>query len=151
MTVIRPPSGLEDASEGPFEYKDTPLRMTFIIEGRREPVRLVEPEMDLSFPDGALLRVEEGDRHLWDVVFHFDGEARQPYRLDMSGTGDAGRRQDLHLAYGSGVAPESDMRAVFRRTILERAHVRVHIEMTHRTARLQIRSHRPERTPPPSP
>lgn len=133
------PSLTAGASGGPIEYKDAPIRFTFMVDGREEPVKIVEPEIDLPFPDGVRLLVDEGERRLCEVVFRFDMEARQPYRLHVRFLRESGSDDDLHLAYGAGVAPESDMREVYRKTILERGNVRARIEMTQRKARLQLR------------
>jgi len=144
MSGVDQPAGDPGPSSEPIEYKDAPLRLTFVIDGREEPVKLVEPKLDLPFPDGALLRVAEGEHPLCEVAFHFDGEADRPYRLRLRAPDTAGRWQTKSSAYGEGVAPESEMTAVYRKTILNRGNVQVEIEMTRRKARLQI-DYRPGR------
>lgn len=150
MHDAKGPPGYADPSSGPIEYKDAPIRFTFFIDGREEPVRIVEPQLDLPFPDNARLRVEEGGQWLCDVVFHFDMEAAQPYRLVVKEPDPHGQGTTECLAYGDGVAPESEMTAVHRKTILERGNVRARIEMTRRKARLQIDYRPGRRVPPPA-
>ena len=144
------PPGLADPSSGPIEYKDAPIRFTFFIDDREEPIRIVEPQLDLPFPDNALLRVEEGEKRLCEVVFHFDMDAAQPYRLAMKEPDRQGQWKTVRLAYGDGVAPESEMTSVYRKTILDRGNVQARIEMTRRKARLQIDYRPGRRVPPPA-
>ena len=149
MAEKRRPPGSADPSSGPIEYKDAPVRFTFLIDGREEPVRIVEPTIDLPFPDGARLLVDEGEARLCEVVFRFDMDAERPYRLTLAAPDDAGRMQSRELTYGEGVAPESEMRAVYHESIVERGNLRARIEMTLRKARLQI-DYLPGRRIPPT-
>ena len=144
------PPGYADPSSGPVEYKDAPIRFTFFIDEREEPVRIVEPQLDLPFPDNALLRVEEGETRLCEVVFHFDMEAQQPYRLVLKAPDRHGHWETTRLTYGEGVAPESEMTTVYRKAILDRGNVQARIEMTRRKARLQIDYRPGRRVPPPA-
>ena len=66
--------GRDHDSSGPIEYKDAPIRFTFILDDREEPVKIVEPTIDLPFPDGGRLLVNETEKRLCDVVFRFDPE-----------------------------------------------------------------------------
>lgn len=151
MTGDRQPPGSADPSSGPVEYKDAPLRFTFVIDGREEPVRIVEPSIDLPFPDGALLRVEENEQRVCEVTFHFDMDAAQPYRLSLKQRDRTGRWRTQSLAYGEGVAPQSEMTTVYRKIFLERGHLQAGIEMRGRKARLQIDYRPGRRMPPPAP
>ena len=150
MTKVHLPTGITPSSSEPVEYKDAPIRFTFVIAGREEPVKVVEPTLDLPFPDGALLLVEEKGKRICEVTFRFDREAGQPYRLVLKRRGRTGRWGTQALAYGKGVAPENEMTAVYRKIILERGNLRVRIEMTRRKARLQIDYRPGRRIPPPT-
>ena len=67
--------------ERPREYKDAPLQFTLVLNGRAEPVKVVEPVMDLPFPDGGRLLVDEAGNRICDVSYRFDPESDKPYRL----------------------------------------------------------------------
>jgi hypothetical protein len=133
-------------SGGPFEYKDVPIGFRFVLNGREEPVKVVEPKIDLPFPDGVRLLVDEEKTRLCDVVFRFDPKAERPYRLAFRVLNAVHYEKDLLFTYGDRVARESDMRNVYRETIVTRGNVHALIEMTHGKARLLI--HTEEETQP---
>lgn len=133
-------------SGGPIEYKDAPIRFTFILDGREEPVKIVEPTIDLPFPDGGRLLVNEAEKRLCDVVFRFDPEATHPYCLTFKVLNEVHYGANLALTYGAGVARESDMRAVYSKTIVDRGGVHAQIEMTRGKARLLIRTRKETRS-----
>ena len=136
---------------GPIEYKDAPIRFTFVLDGRQEPVKIVEPEIDLPFPDGGRLLVDEADTRICDVVFGFEPAARDPYRLHFTVLDGVRRDTGQLFAYGTGVAGENDMEAVYRKTIVQRGNVRARIEMSGGKARLLIRYRKGRRIPPDQP
>lgn len=148
MTGVHRTAGGSGSSYDPIEYKDAPLRFTFVIDGREEPVKIVEPKIDLPFPDGALLRVEEEDRLLCEVTFRLEREANQPYQLELRMPAEPGAWETRRLFYGESLAPESEMTAVYYKTILNLGNVLVRIEMTLRKARLQIEYGPGPRLPP---
>jgi hypothetical protein len=123
---------------GPVEYRDLPLRFTFVLDGREEPVRIVEPTVDLPFPEGGRLLVDEDDTRVCDVEFRFDAGADMPYQLIFSVLEGIRHREPRMRTFGTGTEQPSHMRAVHRQPILERGHVSAAIEMTRGKARLQI-------------
>jgi hypothetical protein len=133
----------------PIEYKDVPIRFTFELDGRREPVKIVEPQIDLPFPAGTRLLVDLAGKRVCEVVFRFDPEQRRPYRLSFS-TWKMVRYDDenLHMDFGEPVNRENATQAVHRMTIVKQGHVMAWIEMSHRKARLQIRYTKGRRRPP---
>jgi hypothetical protein len=136
---------------GPIEYKDAPVRFTFVLDGRKEPVKIVEPHIDLPFPDGGRLLVDEDNMRICDVVFRFKPDADNPYCLHFKAL-DEERFEDSRLfAYGSGKGRENDLQAVYKKTILERGNVRARIEMTGGKARLLIHYRKGYRIPPDQP
>jgi len=133
----------------PVQYKDIPVRFTLDLDGRREPVKIVEPQLDVPLPAGAHLLVDIEEKRWCDVVFRFDPERQHPYRLNFL-TWKTIRYDDdeLHLDFGEPVNRENAEQTVHRMTIVKRGHVRASIEMSHRKARLQIRFTKGRRIPP---
>jgi hypothetical protein len=123
---------------GPIEYKDAPIHFTFVLDGREEPVKIVEPKIDLAFPDGARLLVDEAETRLCDVVFRFDPDADRPYRLKFRVQDEVRHEKGRLLTYCARVARESDMHAVYRETIVNRGNIHAYIEMTRGKARLLV-------------
>jgi hypothetical protein len=77
-------------------------------------------------------------------------EAEEPYRLTLKRRDRTGRWETQSLAYGKGVAPESEMTTVYRKIFLERGNLQAGVEMMERKARLQIDYRPGRRVPPPS-
>jgi hypothetical protein len=123
---------------GPIEYKDAPVHFTFVLNGREEPVKIVEPKIDLPFPDGGRLLVDEAETRLCDVVFRFDPDANRPYRLNFRVQDEVHHEQGRLMTYGARVAGESDTQAVYRETIVKRGNIHAYIEMTREKARLLV-------------
>ena len=92
--------------------------------------------------------MEEENRPICEVTFRLDREAHQPYRLALKMPAKPGVWETRRLSYGKGLAPESEMTAVYYKTILNLGNVRVRIEMTLRRARLQIEYGLGRRLPP---
>jgi hypothetical protein len=120
------------------EYKDAPVRFTFILDGREEPVRVTEPEVDVPFPVKGRLLVREGDAVLSDVVFRFDRHRRQPYELHFR-TIDGRPCDPVRVfSFGLPIEQDRDLLEVYRKTILDRGGVKADIRMEHGKARLVI-------------
>jgi hypothetical protein len=123
----------------PDEYGDKSIRFNFILDGRTEPVKIVERNMDLPFPEGARLVVDEADTTLCDVVFRFDGEAQKPYQLIFTVLGEIKYDDGLPLTYPEeDAASKNSLHTVHRKTILEKDNLLAHIQMQQRKARLLI-------------
>jgi len=133
----------------PIEYKDVPIRFALELDGRREPVKIVEPQLDVPLPAGAHLLVDIEERRWCEVDFRFDPEQQRPYRLQFL-TWKMVRHDDddLHLDFGEPADREDAGQAVHRMTIVKQGHVRAWIEMSHKKARLHIRYKKGRRTPP---
>ena len=132
----------------PTEYKDVPIHFTLVLDGRREPVKIVEPQLDVPLPDGTRLLVDSGGKRLCEVVFHYHPERPRPYRLQFL-TWKMIRHDDddLHLDFGEPADREDTEKAVHRMTIVKQGHVRAWIEMSHKKARLHIRYEKGDRMP----
>ena len=137
MAGRKPSQKYPDLAE-PIEYKDASIHFTFILDGREEPVKIVEPKIDLPFPNGARLLVDDAKTRLCDVAFRFDPDANRPYHLNFSVLNEVRYEEGLLLTYEADGARENDMHAVHRKTIVERGNVQARIEMTHGKARLLI-------------
>ena len=133
----------------PIEYKDVPIHFTLELDGRREPVKIVEPQLDVPLPAGAHLLVDIEEERWCEVVFRFDPGQQRPYRLNFL-TWKTIRYddEDLHMDFGEPVNREKATQAVHRMTIVKQGHVRAWIEMAHRKARLQIRFTKGRHIPP---
>lgn len=124
----------------PIEYKDVPIRFTLELDGRRESVKIVEPEIDLPLPADARLLVDIGKKRWCDVVFRFDPERLRPYRLVFSTWKMVHYDNDeLYMVFGDPPGHEERRPVTHRMTIAKMGHVDAWIEMSHGKARLQIR------------
>lgn len=133
----------------PIEYKDVPIRFTLDLDGRREPVKIVEPQLDVPLPSGSRLLVDIEEKCWCEVVFRFDPELPRPYRLNFL-TWKMIRHEgdDLHLDFGEPADREEAKQAVHRITVVNQGHIRAWIEMSHKKARLHIRNTKGRRMPP---
>jgi hypothetical protein len=102
---------------GPIEFKDAPVRFTFVLDRRKELVKIVEPHIDLPFPDGGRLLVDEEKTRICDVVFRFEPDADYPYCLHFKVLDEARYEDKLLYAYGSGKGRENDLQAVYKKTM----------------------------------
>jgi hypothetical protein len=123
----------------PVEYKDEPIDFTFVLDGREEPIKIVEPVIDLPFPEGGCLQVDIGKIRVCEVVFRFDLNEKNPYRLVFNIREGIHNRDGQVFTYGAGVVGETKMGAEYLETILERGNVLARVEMTRGKARLLIR------------
>jgi hypothetical protein len=134
----------------PIEYKEAPIRFTLDLDGRKEPVKIVEPQIDLPLPEGGRLLVDEGQTRICEAVFRFDADAGKPYRLQLKSYTES-TVEDRQPTYGTGGNLKSNLDAVFRKTIVNHGNVTAHIEMTGGKARLLIRYRKGYRIPPDQP
>lgn len=148
MQLNRSDAKIHDLAE-PAEYKDIPIDFTFELDGRKEPVKIVEPQIDVPFPAGTRLIVDLAGNRFCEVVFHFDPERVRPYRLTfLMWKAVRYDKDDFHLDFGEPAGQEKATREVHRMTIVKKGHVRAWIEMSHRKARLQIHYMKCRHIPP---
>lgn len=138
----------------PVEYKDVPVEFTLILDGREEPVKVVEPLVDLPFPDGARLRAESAGRCLCDVVFHSHPEPDET-SCELRFKVFKGIRHPAEkvVTFGCGrtPAPEQPPPPEHRLRILEIGAVTAWVVLQHGKARLNIVSDLPNRSENPVP
>jgi hypothetical protein len=124
------------------EEKDGPVTFTLHLEGREEPVKVVEPEMDVPLPEGGRLVVAENEATWCDVKFVFNPESDRPYELHFSvlmGITYA----TVHLAaFGCPIEEDRDLLGRYKMEIIARGGLKAWIEMTHGKARLAIQKER---------
>lgn len=132
------PPGDPFGASGPVEYKDAPLRFTFDLDGRREPVKIVDPHVDLPFPEGGRLLIDDAGERICEVTFRFDADAQRPYRLVYTAMDGDHPERERESAFGRGVASEGAMRTRYRETLVKRGNVHARVEMQHAKARLVI-------------
>ena len=125
----------------PEEYKDMPLVFTLVLDGRKEPVKLVEPEVDFPMPNGGTLLVDQGEnRRLCDMIFIFDRTEAKPYKLNFNAMLGTAYDQPQQVSFGP-LAPEQDnlnLAAVYHMIIVTCGDVQARIEMTGGKARLHV-------------
>jgi hypothetical protein len=125
-------------SKNAAEYKHAPLRFTFVLDGREEPVKVTEPRVDVPFPEKGRLRIHEGRRLLCDVVFVFERRKPQPYELHFDTRDGRPCRPARVFSFGVPLEQDRDLLEVYRQEILDRGGLRSAIRMRRGKARLII-------------
>lgn len=123
----------------PREYKDAPLSFLFILDGRQEVVKIVEPEIDMPFVEGARLIIEEAGSRLCDVIFRTDLKSRRPYELHFSVIDGIRYSAEHILTFGLPVEEDPQLLRKETMQILDRGSVSAWVEMHQSKARLFIR------------
>lgn len=137
---------------GPIEYKNTPLTFTLVLDGRREPVKVVEPEVDIPVPEGAKLFVHEAGRCLCDVRVHCaPAPASLYYELRFKVFKGVSYRSSKVVVFGGEDTASEKPNREYRMKIAESGAVEAWIVMAHRKARLLIHSHLPKSSKTPIP
>jgi hypothetical protein len=151
--VLRPYQKSSEAKHydfgAPIVHKDAPLHFTFEMDGRREPIKIVEPKIDLPFSSGTRLLVDIEDKRWCDVVFRFEPERPRPYRLIFATWKMINYANDaLYMAFGDPPGRKESRPLIHRMTIVEMGHVNAWIEMSRGKARLHIHYTKGRRIPP---
>ena len=122
-----------------MQPKDVPVSFTLDLDGRKEAVKVVEPEMDVPLPEGCRLMVEENEAMWCDVEFAFNPDSDRPYELHfrvlMGITYNVGHL----IAFGAPVADDRDLLNQYKIEIVSRETIKARIEMTQGKARLAIK------------
>jgi hypothetical protein len=120
----------------PIEFKDEPVKFTLHLDGREEPIKVVEPEFDTPIPDDSRLVVNLGRLTLADVRFAFKPDRQRPYTLNFRVRNRRKYQPPKMISFGPA---GKDKRKMFKETIVDEGGIRADIEMTHGKARLHIR------------
>jgi hypothetical protein len=128
-----------DQLSDPVEFKDAPISFELDLNGRKIPVKLVEPEMDVSLPEGRRLTVKQ-DGQIWcDLRFAFNPESNRPYELHFKVLMGITYSADHRLAFGIPLEQDDDLLGQYKMEIVAKGGVRAWIRMTRGKARLVIK------------
>jgi hypothetical protein len=120
------------------ELKDGRITFTLYLDGREEPVKVVEPEMDVPLPEGGRLVVAENEGAWCDVKFVFNPESDRPYELHFSVLMGIAYGTDHLAAFGCPIEEDRDLLGRYNMEIVARDELKAWIEMTNGKARLAI-------------
>jgi hypothetical protein len=120
------------------EQKDGPITFTLHLDGREEPVKVVEPEMDVPLPEGGRLVVAENEATWCDVKFVFNPESDHPYELHFSVLMGITYATDHLAVFGCPIEEDRDLLSQYKMEIVARGGLKAWIEMTNGKARLAI-------------
>jgi hypothetical protein len=139
-----------DQLSDPLEFKDAPITFTLVLDGRKEAVKVVEPEMDVPLPDGGRLVVKEKDRVWSDARFVFNPDSKRPYELHFRVLSGVTYSADHLVTFGIPLADDRNLLNHYKMEIVARAGLTAWIEMTQGKARLHIKYGRTDskRIPP---
>ena len=108
------------------------------LDGRKEAVKVVEPEVDVPLPEGGRLMVEENDAMWCDVKFAFNPDNDRPYELHFRVLMGITYSDDHLIAFGTPVADDRDLLNQYKMEIVSRETLKAWIELTQGKARLAI-------------
>jgi hypothetical protein len=121
------------------ELKDGSIAFTLHLDGREEPVKVVEPEMGVPLPEGGRLVVAENEATWCDVSFVFNPESDRPYELHFSALMGITYATNHQVAFGISLDEDRDLLSRYQMEIADRCGVKAWIEMTQGKARLFIK------------
>lgn len=120
----------------PIEFKDKPITFTLFLDGREEPIKVVEPDFDLPIPEEGRLVVNDRSAPIADVRISFKPDRPRPYTLNFR----VRRRIRHHPPKMVSFGPAGkDLQEVFTEIIADEGGVFAELEMTRGKARLHIR------------
>ena len=122
-----------------IKLNDEPVTFTRHLDGREEPVKVVEPEMDVPLPEDGRLVVEEKEAVWCDVRFVFNPDSKRPYELHFQVLMGNTYTADHLVAFGTPLAEDKDLLNKYKMEIVARGGVLAWIEMTRGKARLAIK------------
>jgi hypothetical protein len=120
----------------PVEFKDKPITFTLLLDGREEPIKVVETEFDTPIPDKSRLVVNDRNVCIADVRFGFKPEREQPYTLHFRVRNRIPYQSPEVFSFGP---PGKNLQQVFSETIVDEGGIRADLEMTRGKTRLHIR------------
>ncbi len=125
----------------PVEFKDKPITFSLLLDGREEPIKVIEPEFDLPIPEGSRLVVKDRSVSIADVRFGYKPDRQRPYTLHFRTRNRMHHIPPKVISFGP---PGDNMRKVFKETLVKEGGVHAELEMTQGKARLHIRYQTPE-------
>ncbi len=121
------------------QLNDVPVTFTLNVDGREDPIKVVEPEIDVLLPEDARLVVEEKEAVWCDVRFVFNPDSDRPYELHFKVLLGTPYNTDHLIAFGTPLAEDKDLLNKYKIEIVARGGLMAWIEMTQGKARLAIK------------
>jgi hypothetical protein len=122
----------------PIEFKDAPITFTLLLDGRKEEIKMVEPEVDFPLPKDGRLVVREKETRLIDVVFMFHPEKKRPYELHFTVKAGVAYAEPHVRTYGNPEINDKGFNDVYAESIVARGGLKAWIEMRRGNARIYI-------------
>jgi hypothetical protein len=122
----------------PIEFKDAPITFTLLLDGRKEEIKMVEPEVDFPLPKDGRLVVREKETRLIDVVFMFHPEKKRPYELHFTVKAGVAYAEPHVRTYGNPEINDKGFSDVYAESIVARGGLKAWIEMRRGNARIYI-------------
>ena len=136
---VSPDKAAPDQVSDPIEFKDAPISFTLHLNGRKESIKLVEPEMDVSLPENGKLVVKEYGIVWCDMRFAFNPQSDRPYELRFRVLMGITYTADHLMAIGSPLEEDEDLLSLYKVEIVDRDDLKAWINMTQGKARLSIK------------
>jgi hypothetical protein len=121
------------------ESKDAAVTFTLHLDGREEPVKVVEPEMDVPLPEDGRLVVKEEEAVWCDVRFIFNPDRNRPYELHFKVLMGNTYAAEHMVAFGAPLDEDKDLLNRYKMELVDRGFVIAWLEMTQGKARLFIK------------
>ena len=122
-----------------IEPNKVPVTFTLHLDGREEPVKVVETEVDVPLPEDGRLLVEEEEAVWCNVRFAFNPDSDRPYELHFRVLMGIPYNTDHLVAFGAPLAEDKDLLNKYKMEIVARGGLMAWIEMTQGKARLAIK------------
>jgi hypothetical protein len=128
-----------DHFSDPIEFKDTPLSFTLHMDGRKEAIKVVEPEMDVPLPENGQLVVAENGIVRCEVRFAFNPHSDRPYELHFNVLMGVTYAAENLVAFGIPLDEDEELLSRYEMEIVARGGLKAWIKMTQGKARLFIK------------
>ena len=137
--MVSPDTAAADQFLDPIEFKDAPISFTPHLNSRKEAIKLVEPEMNVSLPGNGKLVVKEHGIVWCDMRFAFNPQSDRPYELRFRVLMGITYAADHLMAFGAPLEEDQDLLSLYKLEIVDRNDVKAWAKMTRGKARLSIK------------
>jgi hypothetical protein len=137
--AVPPAKTQTDHFSDPIEFKDAPVSFMLHIDGRKEAIKVVEPEMDVPLPENGQLVVAENGVVRCEVRFVFNPQSDRPYELHFKVLMGITYAAEHLVAFGIPLDEDGELLSRYEMEIVARGGVRAWIKMTQGKARLSIK------------
>ena len=128
-----------DHFSDPIEFKDTPVSFTLHIDGHKEAIKVVEPEMDVALPENGHLVASENGVVWCEVRFAFNPQSDRPYELHFKVLMGITYAPGHLVAFGTSLQKDENLLSRYEMEIFFLGGVKAWIKMTQGKARLFIK------------